>query len=95
MLSVDRLRTLHIVRKGGETMVDTQLLDDAIKASGKSKTHLAKKCNMSIQSFRLKRLNEYPFTTDDVETLCDELDIKTLTRKEKIFFAKNVDNSGT
>lgn len=76
-------------------MVNTQLLDEAIKESGKSKTHLAKKCNMSIQSFRLKRKNVYPFTTDDVDTLCDELDIKTLTRKEKIFFANNVDNMRT
>ena len=76
-------------------MVNTQLLDDAIKESGKSKTHLAKKCNMSIQSFRLKRLNKFPFSTDDVETLCSELDIKTLTRKEKIFFAKNVDEMET
>lgn len=76
-------------------MVNTQLLDDAIRKSGKSKTHLAKKCNMSIQSFRLKRLNKYPFTTDDVEILCDELDIKTLTHKEMIFFAKNVDSTGT
>lgn len=76
-------------------MVNTQLLDDAIRKSGKSRTHLAKKCNMSIQTFRLKRRNVYPFSTDDVETLCDELDIKTLTQKEKIFFAKNVDSMGT
>lgn len=72
-------------------MVDTQLLDDAIQSSGKSKSHLAAKCNMSIQTFRLKRLNISPFTTDEVETLCNELDIRPLTRKEKIFFAKKVD----
>ena len=76
-------------------MVNTQLLDDAIRESGKSKTHLAKKCNMSIQSFRLKRKNIYPFTTNDVDTLCEELNIKTLTKKEKIFFANNVDSMGT
>lgn len=76
-------------------MVNTQLLDEAIRESGKSKTHLAKKCNMSIQSFRLKRKNIYPFTTNDVDTLCEELNIKTLTKKEKIFFANNVDSMGT
>ena len=76
-------------------MVNTQLLDEAIHESGKSKTHLAKKCNMTVQSFRLKRLNKSPFTTDDVNTLCDELDIKTLTRKERIFFAKNVEKMST
>ena len=76
-------------------MVNTQLLDEAIRESGKSKTHLAKKCNMSIQSFRLKRKNIYPFTTNDVDTLCEELNIKTLTKKEKIFFANNVDSAET
>lgn len=76
-------------------MVNTQLLDEAIKESGKTKTHLAKKCNMSIQSFRLKRLNVYPFSSDDVDTLCDELNISTLTRKERIFFAPNVDRART
>ena len=74
--------------KGGVKLVNTQLLDEAIKQSGKSKSHLASKCNMSIQSFRLKRLNIYPFTTDDVEVLCNELNIKTLVQKDKIFFAK-------
>ena len=76
-------------------MVNTQLLEEAIQESGKSKTYLAKKCNMSLQSFRLKRLNVFPFSTDNVDTLCEELNIKTLTRKEHIFFAKNVDNTST
>lgn len=76
-------------------MVNTQLLDEAIKESGKSKTHLAKKCNMSLQAFRLKRKNIFPFTTDDVDILCDELNIKTLTQKERVFFAKNVDKMPT
>lgn len=76
-------------------MVDTQLLDKAIQDSGKSKTYLAKKCNMSVQSFRLKRLNRFPFSTDNVNTLCDELNIKTLTQKERIFFAKNVEKTST
>ena len=76
-------------------MVNTQLLDEAIQESGKSKTYLAKKCNMSLQSFRLKRLNVFPFSTDNVNTLCSELNIKTLTRKEQIFFAKNVEKTST
>ena len=76
-------------------MVNTQLIDDAILKSGKSKSFLADKCGMSIQTFRLKRLNISPFTTDEVEKLCEELDIKTLSLKEKIFFAKNVDKYST
>lgn len=93
--NVDKTSTQHLDKKGGEMMVNTQLLDDAIKISGKSKSHLASKCNMSVQTFRLKRLNVSPFSTDDVNTLCDELDIKTLTRKEQIFFAKNVEKTST
>jgi len=73
-------------------MVNTQLLDDAIRATGKSKSFLSDKCGMSLQTFRLKRLNVSPFTTDEVETLCKELGIKELRKKERIFFAKNVDN---
>ena len=76
-------------------MVNTQLLDEAIAESGKSKSFLADKCKMTVQTFRLKRLNVSPFTTDEVETLCNELNIKPLTRKERIFFAKNVDNTST
>ena len=72
-------------------MVNTQLLDDAIRATGKSKSFLSDKCGMSLQTFRLKRLNVSPFTTDEVETLCKELGIKELRKKERIFFAKNVD----
>jgi len=76
-------------------MVDTQLLDEKIEQSGKSKSFLANKCGISIQSFRMKRLNLSFFNTDQVDILCSELDIKTLREKEKIFFAKNVDNKST
>jgi len=72
-------------------MVNTQLLDAAIQKSGRSKTYLASKLNMTLQTFRLKRLNISPFNTDDVETLCKELEIKTLTQRDRIFFAKNVE----
>ena len=50
-------------------MVDTQLLDEAIRESGKSKSYLSDKCSMSVQTFRLKRLNISSFTTDEVEVL--------------------------
>lgn len=76
-------------------MVNTQLLDKTIEESGKSKTFLARRCGMSIQSFRLKRLNISCFNTDEVDILCNELNIKSLRDKERIFFAKNVDNEST
>ena len=91
MQNVGKLSTQHSVGKEVNLMVNTQLLDEAIRQSGKHKSYLADKLNMSIQTFRLKRLNVSAFNTDDVETLCKELDIKTLTQKERIFFAKNVE----
>ena len=92
MQDVDKMSTQHLVQKGGEAMVDTQLLDEKIEQSGKRKSYLANKCGMSVQTFRLKRLNVSPFNTDEVESLCDELCIKTLSEKDRIFFKKKVDN---
>lgn len=76
-------------------MIDTQYLEEKIAASGKTKTHLASKMGISIQSFRLKAKNKYDFTLSEVNTLCDELGITKLSEKERIFFAKKVDNTST
>ena len=76
-------------------MVDTQLLENAISTSGKTKTHLAKAIGCTIQSFRLRCINKYDFRSNEVAILCDELGITRLTDKEKIFFAKNVDKKPT
>lgn len=76
-------------------MVDTQLLEKAISASGKTKTHLANSIGCTIQSFRLRCINKYEFRSSEVTTLCNELGITRLTDKERIFFAKNVDKNST
>ena len=72
-------------------MVDTQLLEEAISASGKKKAYLANAIGCTIQSFRMRCINKYEFKSSEVSTLCDELGITKLTDKERIFFAKNVD----
>lgn len=69
-------------------MVDTQLLEEEIKRSGKKKSYLANKCNCSIQAFRLKILGKYDFSTTQMDILCTELGITSLTRRQKIFFKK-------
>lgn len=76
-------------------MIDTQYLEEKIAASGKTKTHLASKMGISIQSFRLKATNKYDFTTTQVDILCNELGITKLSEKDRIFFAKKVDNAST
>ena len=67
-------------------MVNTQMLEDLIKESGKKKSYLADKLGLSIQSFRLKCSNKAVFNTNEVAVLCSELGITRLTDKEKIFF---------
>ena len=68
-------------------MVNTQMLEDLIKESGKKKSYLADKLGLSIQSFRLKCSNKSVFNTNEVAVLCSELGITRLTDKEKIFFS--------
>lgn len=76
-------------------MVNTQLLEDAISASGKKKMHLAEAIGCTIQSFRMRCTNKYEFKSSEVTILCEELGITKLTDKEKIFFAKDVEDSST
>lgn len=69
-------------------MVNTQLLESRIEQSGKRKSYLAEKLGLSVQSFRLKCINKYDFTMSQVNILCKELGITSLTEKDAIFNAK-------
>lgn len=71
-------------------MVDTQHLEEKIKMSGKKKNYLADKIGCSRQYLAMKIKNLVEFDLNEVTILCNELDIKTLSEKEKIFFAHNV-----
>ena len=75
-------------RKGDERMVDTQLLEEKIKESGKKYGYLAEKLGISRQYFRMKCKNKADFTNKETDILCRELGITSLTEKEKIFFKK-------
>lgn len=83
------------MRKGDAELVNTVLLEKKINDSGKKRSFLAKQCNCSIQSLRLKVLGKYDFTSSQIEALCEELNITDLAEKECLFFAKNVDNMPT
>ena len=76
-------------------MVNKTLLEDAIRASGKKKSYLAEKIGCTPQSFRMRCNGLYDFKSSDIDTLCQELDITRLTDKERIFFARKVDNMST
>lgn len=74
-------------------MVDTELLEEWIVASGKKIGYLAKKIGVSRQYFNMKRNNKADFTNRETDILCSELGITSLMEKEKIFFAKTVDKN--
>ena len=67
-------------------MANTQYLDELILKSGKKKTYLAEKIGCSRQYFYKKCNNEAPFTVNEANILCEELNITKLSEKEKIFF---------
>lgn len=92
---VDNLETLQIDIKKGEMMVDTQYLENLIEKSGKKKSYLAEKCGCSVQALRLKIKGVYEFNTSQVDALCKELEIKSLTVKDKVFFCRDVDKNAT
>lgn len=69
-------------------MVDTELLEQKIIESGKKIGYLAEKLGISRQYFRMKCKNKADFTNRETDIICGELNITTLTEKEKIFFKK-------
>jgi hypothetical protein len=69
-------------------MVDTQHLETLIKESGKKKSYLADKCNITRQSLTSKIHNRSEFTVFQMNTLCGELGITDLGEKDRIFCAR-------
>lgn len=70
-------------------MVNTELLNLKIKESGLKKSQLCKAMGITYQAFRYKRNNVSPFTSQEVNTLCELLNIRTMAEMKKIFFSKN------
>lgn len=71
-------------------MVNTELLEKRIKASGKSKKYLAEKCGLSYMGFYNCTKNKAEFKSKHIKVLCFELNITSLREKEAIFFANVV-----
>lgn len=72
-------------------MVNTELLEKEISASGRKKGYLARKCGISRQSFLQKCRNQSEFTAGQVMTICDELNISQLEKRDEIFFVREVE----
>ena len=72
-------------------MTNTDALREAIAKSGRKLGYLAECCGITRQALSNKIKNLNFFTTKEIEILCKELDIKTLTERDRIFFAKKVE----
>lgn len=69
-------------------MTNTEMLRNLISKSGFKLEYLAEKCGITRQSLSNKITNRNLFTAKEIEILCRELKVNTLTDKERIFFAK-------
>lgn len=69
-------------------MTNTNELERVISESGFKKSYIAKALGLSRQGLRNKILNIQPFTTNEVQAMCDLLHIEDLSVKENIFFTK-------
>ena len=76
-------------------MTDTERLKEVIQKSGLKMQYLAKQLNLSNFGFSNKVNNVTEFKASEIDTLCDLLQIKALSEKERIFFAKKVECNST
>uniref|UniRef100_UPI001F491BBC hypothetical protein n=1 Tax=Enterocloster aldenensis TaxID=358742 RepID=UPI001F491BBC len=68
-------------------MTDTELLKELIYKKGLKMKFVAEYLGLSAYGFQLKTENKQEFKISEVSALCDLLDIKSLSEKERIFFA--------
>ena len=76
-------------------MTDTERLKEVIQKSGLKMQYLAKRLNLSYFGFSNKVNNVTEFKASEIDTLCELLQIKALSEKERIFFAKKVECNST
>lgn len=70
-------------------MVNTQLLERAIKEAGFTLTEFAKAVDISRASFYLKKDNKRDFTSKEICRICEKLKLD-IFQKDQIFFANLV-----
>ena len=76
-------------------MTDSKLLQELIDKKGIKKKKIIGELGISYASYRKKAANEKPFTAEEIEIICRVLDIRSLTLKNQVFFATNVDRKST
>lgn len=81
--------------EGVDYLTNSNMLRMLIAESGKTYTHLADCIGISRFSLAKKIDNRTEFKTGEAKILCEELGIKSLSLKEKIFFANGVEENST
>ena len=76
--------------KGGDIMNNSKLLEKKIEESGKKKSYLAEKVGLSRVGFYncVNNKANCEFRASQINILCEELNITSLTERQAIFFAK-------
>lgn len=76
--------------KGGDNMNNSKLLNKKIDESGKKKSYLAEKVGLSRAGFYncVNNKDNCEFRASQIDILCKELNITSLTERQAIFFAK-------
>jgi len=75
-------------------LFDEVLLKQKIKDSGLKINFVAEKVGISYQSFWQKMEGKTKFALEEVQKLCNVLNLSTEDR-DQIFFAQNVDDTST
>ena len=73
-------------------MVNTELLGKKVADSGLKLSFIAEKMGISRLTLYRKLRSQRVFTVDEVNDLCGILAITDLGEKERIFFAREVEN---
>lgn len=87
---IDYVSENENIKKGGEELVNEQLLEKCIEASGLKKQFIAAKLGISANYFSQKCHNAVDFKTSEVDILCSLLGIRTMEEMQAIFFADSV-----
>jgi len=72
-------------------MTNTKLLREKIEKSGYKMQFIAEKLGISRFALLQKIENKSDFRVPEVQALCDLLEIRTLTERNRIFFANKGD----
>ena len=76
-------------------MTNTKLLKKKIEESGLKIGFIVEKLGTSYHWFNKKLNNGKDFNATEMQILCEILNITDLAEKDRIFFAKNVEESST